>query len=194
MTAARWQRLSTKAYGLFLHLSLVALAVFTLLLVRDNRQLRSQNAPPEVAQLAVDRIVEPVAVTGLDGISRTLEWNTSGPDRLLLVFTTSCPACLQNQVAWRSLHAALDDDVEIIGISLDGPAATQTYREAQDLTFEVVMASDRQAFTAAYGISAVPTTFHIDGDGRIQGVWRGGLSADQIAEVEAVASRSQDLG
>ena len=173
-----------KLYAIFLHAALVSLAATSLYGAHQNQQLR-QQLYPELVQLEVGERAKPVVIENLDGDSRLLAWDDADQDRLLLVFTTSCPACKQNQAVWKSLYRELSDDVEIVGISLDSPEVTRTYREAHDLPFEVVVAADREAFASAYEISVVPFTFHIAGDGRVQGVWRGMLSDAQLAEIEA---------
>ncbi len=173
-----------KPYAIFLHFSLVALAATSLYGVHQNQQLR-QQLNPEIDQLEAGQRVEAVAVENLDGDPRLLTWEDNDRDRILLVFTTSCPACKQNQTAWQSLYRELGNDVDIVGISLDSPEATRAYREDLDLPFEVVMAVDREAFASAYEISVVPLTFHIAGDGLVKAVWTGVLSDAQLAEVEA---------
>jgi len=176
-----------KLYGIFLHVALVALTITSLYGAHQNQKLR-QRLDPETVQLEVGQQVKPVTVNSLDGDSRLLSWDDTNPDRLLLVFTTSCPACKQNQVFWQSLHRTLDNDVEIVGISLDSPEATRIYREEHGLPFEVVVAADREAFASAYEISVVPFTFHIAGDGSVQGAWRGVLTDANLTEVEASIS------
>ncbi len=100
------------------------------------------------------------------------------------MFTTSCPACKENQAAWRSIYDRIDPKVEVVGISLDSIEATRLYREEYNLPFEVVVAKDPSAFTTDYKVPTVPTTLHISREGRVRGVWRGVLDSARQMEVE----------
>ncbi len=179
-------RTKPSMYAVFLHLTLVALAAFSLFLLNDNQELRA-GLSPSVPQLEAGAQVDAVAVTRADGTEDVLSWDAAGRDRLLFVFTTTCPACQQNQDAWRDLHASVGDAVDVVGISLSDAQATAGYREALDLPFEVVLPAQRDAFTTAFEVSVVPFTFHIAADGTVRGAWRGGLDPERLAEVEAGA-------
>lgn len=178
----------TKLYPIFLHVALIALAATTLAVVHENRRLVELSAPAEPL-LEVGSSVEAIAVYGLDGLPRNLAWDATGANRLLLVFTTSCPACKQNQEAWRALHLDIGADVEVVGISLSSAEATLAYRDDHDLPFDVVVAADREAFAAAYEIQVVPFTVLLGRDGRVDGVWQGVLSTDQQTEVTSSIRR-----
>ncbi|MEM7357435.1 MAG: TlpA disulfide reductase family protein, partial [Acidobacteriota bacterium] len=168
-------------YSAFLHCALVALAVLTARLAYENHQLKQ---PPEVAQLEIGASVEAVPVQTLAGSEQTLGWaSQDAKERLLLVFTTTCPACKENQTTWRALYEQVGGSVEVVGISLDQLEATRAYRQVQDLPFPVVIPRDPEAFTQGYEISAVPLTLHIGGDGRVKGSWLGALTAEQLTDL-----------
>ena len=170
-------------YSIFLHVALIALAATTLGLTKQKRDLLAALSPA-APQIEVGTSVGAFDVQHLDGDASTLDWNTDR-SRLLFVFTTTCPACKQNQEAWRALSEATDDRVDILGVSLDTLEATSAYRSEHELPFEVVVAADREAFAGAYQVSAVPTTLLVSSDGRVQGVWTGALSTEQQADVAA---------
>lgn len=173
-----------KVYGVVLHLALVALCGVTLLLVQQNRELRNvltPNPPP----IKTGYTAAATEVAGLDGTVRTLSWPAAERDHLLLVFTTTCPACQDNQGPWQALHERLGEDLDVLGVSLDPVDATVAYREEQRLPFQTVAATNREAFVEAFDISAVPFTVHIGSDGKVHGAWRGVLSSKQIGQIEA---------
>ncbi len=174
--------MNAKIYPAFLHVSLILLLAISVVLVRQNHALREQLTPRD-SHIQVGQVVGPVEVANLDGEARVLAWDDAERDRLLLVFTTTCPACAQNQGVWQALHRQLGDRLEVIGVSLDDPDLTRVYREAHELEFDVVTAADREGFLADYEISSVPLTLRISPDGRVRGAWSGGLSDDQMSEV-----------
>ena len=180
---------NVKVYPVFLHVMLIGLGIAVLILAQQNAQLR-QALYPVVPQLEAGDQVGAVKASDLSGAPRALEWQGAEQDRLLLVFTTVCQACRQNQSAWRTLNERVGNNLEVVGISLDTAEMTQAYRDEHDLPFEVVVADDRQDFTASYEIPAVPFTIHVDGNGKVLGSWRGKLSEERLAEIaSSVISR-----
>lgn len=166
----------SKLYPIFLHAVLIALGIAVLVVTRENVRLRGLLAPG-VSSLQAGTPAEPVDVLSLDGTPARLGGSPEDAGRLLLVFTTRCPACKQNQEAWRQLHAAVGDAIDVVGLSLDDPTATRAYRDELGLPFDVVVPADRERFASTYDIPVVPSTILIGGDGRIRGVWQGGLTA-----------------
>ncbi|MEM7587521.1 MAG: TlpA disulfide reductase family protein [Acidobacteriota bacterium] len=166
--------MSTKLYPIFLHLALIGLAATTLAVVQENRRLVEQMTP-DPPRLELGTVIAPVAAVDLDGTPRTLAWDAAAKDRLLLVFTTSCPACKQNLEAWVSLHRELGGAVEVVGISLSDAEATRAYVDAYDLPFDVVLAANSEALAVALEVQLVPFTVWVDSEGHVRGVWEGVL-------------------
>lgn len=177
-------------YAAFLHLALVGLAVTVGLLVHQNRELRQQLQPPPPARsaLEVGQAIEAVDLQPLDEsgespVASSLDFASGEKDRLLLVFTTTCPACRANQENWRRLHEQVGDSVDVVGISLSDREETQAYRSDLDLPFPVALPQDRKLFSEKLSISAIPMTIRIGADGRVRGSWLGTLTEAQLAEV-----------
>ncbi|MEO1085963.1 MAG: hypothetical protein AAFY88_17125, partial [Acidobacteriota bacterium] len=59
-------------YGAFLHVALIGLAVVTMLLVRENRELRSQLPPPAEPRIVAGDVVAPFGVLEQDGTETVL--------------------------------------------------------------------------------------------------------------------------
>ncbi|MDA8021100.1 MAG: TlpA family protein disulfide reductase [Thermoanaerobaculia bacterium] len=171
-------------YSLVLHVALIGLCVVTVLLAGENRRLKQQLAPPANGP-AVGESVEPIRWLPLDGDETTLDFASSGRDSLLFVFTTDCPACRETQSSWRDLHSNLAPAVDVVGISLSGPAETRSYRDDLGLSYRVGVPVEQQALVRALSISGVPVTLRVGPDGRIVGSWSGTLSAVQVSEVAA---------
>lgn len=179
------------AYSIFLHLSLLVLATTTVLLARQNRQL-FHRLDPEIPQLQVGATLGPIEALLMNHQPLDLTWKERPNERLLLVFTTSCPACLENQERWKALHALMDDNVELIGLSLDDPTTTAAYVETLSLPFDVVSVADRQRFLTEVEIPVVPFTIHADRTGRVLGAWSGALSNIQLEEIDASVSERKN--
>ncbi len=168
----------------FLYLSLAGLCVLVLVLAEQNREFRAQLSP-EVLQLESGDVVADFSAVNLDGRVQNLNWSENSKERLLLVFTTTCQACQQNQDNWRSLSERVGSQVEIWGISLDPAEATLAYRNENTLPFPVLLPQDRKAFTDTFKVSLVPSTIHIGAGGRVQGAWSGTLSKKDLAHLKS---------
>lgn len=169
-------------YSAFLHLVLIALAVQVVFLVNENKKLLQRNQPP---QLAAGDQLEPMPVMQLGGADTVLDFGPSAEETVLLVFTTTCPVCEDNQVAWRELYERFDEHFSIMGISIGEMASTEEYASAHSLPFPVFVPKEPQGFSTRYKIPAVPQTIHLDRDGKVKNQWAGPLpreSFDQLAE------------
>lgn len=170
-------------YSALLHVALVALCIVTTLLALENHRLKAMMAGPGPGGPVVGQQVEPLGWLPLDGEETTLDLASGDQDSLLLVFTTDCPACRENQDAWKALHEDLGDSVNIVGVSLSELDATLGYRDAHALPFPVGVSTDPGLFTESLAITGVPMTIRVDSEGRVLGSWTGTLSDVQLAEV-----------
>lgn len=170
------------AYSVFLHVLLIVQAVLLVALIQQNRKLQ-RFKPPAIAQLKVGETVKPVEVSGLDGEKKTMEWTESNQDKLLLIFTTTCPICSENLEAWRTLQNDLEEQVDVLGISLDEVGATRAFRDENDLLFPMFIPTDLGGFAEDYRISGVPTTILVGSGGQVRGAWPGRLDEQATSEV-----------
>lgn len=178
--------MSGKAYGIVLHIALLTLCGVTLVLAQQNRRFHKMMNP-EPPPIKTGYQATTIEVSTLDGSARTLAWPTSEQERLLFIFTTTCPACQENQSNWQALHQRMGRDLEIIGVSLDPIETTASYRAELQFPFEIMSVVNREAFLDDFDIATVPFTLHIDADGVVRGAWRGVLSSDTLDQIEASA-------
>lgn len=164
-------------YSVFLHLALVALSIQVVVL--SNRG----TLPEPIERVAIGDVVEPFAARDLAGGQRTLDPKGGDRDTLLLVFTTSCPACQENIPSWVELWERYQRDYEIVGVSVDEPEATVDYVARNLLPFPVVVPDDSEGFPRRYGIPGVPHTLWLSPEGRVREVWGGILGPDQLDEL-----------
>lgn len=178
-------QLKARSYSFTLHALLVMMALLVAGLARENRQLKQAMKPLE--PLAAGAEAPAIAARDLSGQEETLELDAASQETLLLVFTTTCPACRDNQAAWRALTQANQDRFQIVGVSLEDLETTASYREAEALPYRVLLPADNDRFSADYGINQIPLTFHIGRDGKVRDVWPGVLSDAVLAQFEATS-------
>ncbi len=179
--------MGSKLYTVFLHSSLVAMIAISMSLVWQIRFLRAQLAPGEMDQIEAGEMVDAIDVTHLSGESAVLSWHDAQRDRLLLIFTTTCPACKENQPTWQEIHGELGEHLDIVGVSLDPLEATRAYEQAYALPYDVVTVADRQRFVTDLNIPAIPFTLHVASNGSVLGAWRGILTPEQQRQLTATA-------
>ena len=174
-------------YFIALHVGLVALCAVVVLLTLENRRMRELLAPQPGGPVAGQN-VDAFLWQSLEGEESTLEFASAEQESLLLVFTTDCPACQKNQDAWRELHQAVGQDVNVVGISLSDLDATRNYSQAHGLTFPVGVPAEPQDFIQKLAISGVPTTIRVGADGRVVESWSGALSERLLSELSKSSS------
>lgn len=170
-------------YQISIHVLLLGLAIMVVALAHQNRTLRALATSPEATRLAVGEEIPPIAVRDLEGNADLLRFAGSDRESLVLVFTTTCGACQQNQGNWRSLYEALREHYDVVGLSLDDVGETASYKEINQLPFRTFVAEDARRFVLDNKVFEVPYTIHLDRDGRIRRSWLGVLSDDSLAEL-----------
>ena len=150
------------------------------------------DAAGTVSTRRVPESLPPIALPGLDGAIHPLsEWN--GKVRLVNFWATWCEPCRREIPLLRSLrreHAR--DDLEIIGIAIDTPAATQQYTQSQGIDYPVLVGEEGGlAAATALGMDLVlPFSVFADRQGRIVTLKIGELHRD---EVEFILARIADV-
>ena len=180
-------------YSTFLHLTLAALTVVSFLLMNENRALRGAIGPREITP-EVGELLQPIAGRGLDGQSVEIVFEHSEREKMLLVFTTTCPACKQNLGNWQVLWERYRENYDIVGISIDSIEATRSYVEANDLPFDIVVPEEPAEFSLQYRIAGVPETIHASIDGRVEKVWLGILPERFLEEMAPGDIQLSELG
>ncbi|MEM1180324.1 MAG: thioredoxin family protein [Acidobacteriota bacterium] len=172
--AVRW-------YPFLLYATLLTCCALVLLLAQENRQLEKRLYQASLAAAGGPEIsaqLSDIAVTELDGVDSTLVLGNAEQESVMLVFTTSCPACQQNVEPWLDLHRRFGEHYEFTAVSLDPLVATHIYAEANELPYRVVIPKDRSAFQESLNIKKVPQTLVVDAAGRVKIVQPGVLSEE----------------
>lgn len=170
-------------YSVFLHLAVLALVVEVLYLYQQNRDLRTLQNASRPPALSVGETVDPIAVRTLNGSPETLDPVGAERETVLLVFTTTCPFCVENQDTWKELYDRHRDTYDVVGLSIDSLDATRDYVDRHRLPFPVVVPDDPQAFPRDYRIPGVPQTLVVDREGRVRRTWPGVLAEDTLEQL-----------
>jgi peroxiredoxin len=125
-------------------------------------------------------------LTGLDGSTRTLEDILAGGPALLAFYKISCPVCQLTAPYLERL--ALNNAVQVIGISQDDAHATRGFTERFGVTFPTLLDLSSEDYPAsnAYGITSVPSLFLLERDGTILRAFNG-FSKRDFEEIGARA-------
>jgi peroxiredoxin len=93
---------------------------------------------------------------------------------LLAFFKISCPVCRFTFPFLERLHRQ-DPGFQIVGISQDDPAGTETFWSEHGLTFACLLDEATEGYPAsnAFGISHVPSLFLVEPDGHVSSVIEG---------------------
>ncbi len=165
---------------------ILLLTVEVIVLAYQNRELKAalENRQHSMEPLKRGEKVEPPLVQSLDGGSFQLTFQDPAKKYLFFVFSTSCPHCEKNLVAWNSIAAKLKSTgCFIVGMSINSVKETQEYAAVKGAHFYMVSVQKDTSFSRRYHILGVPETILVGGDGVVEGAWVGELSAEQSDQI-----------
>ncbi|QTD46935.1 TlpA family protein disulfide reductase [Ottowia testudinis] len=85
---------------------------------------------------------------------------------VLNFWATWCPPCVEEMPALQALHDTVDDDVQVISVSVkDSAPAVRRFVKSHQVTFPVLLDA-RGELASRWGVKSVPTTVLIDKQGR----------------------------
>lgn len=120
-------------------------------------------------------------LSDLSGQAITLS-ELRGKPVLLNFWATWCPPCRREMPDLQAFQAQYGDQVTVLGINwAEDPPTVRSFLERYGITYTNVLDRQGKAFVA-YRLTGIPTTFFLDEEGVIRGVWLGPLKTDKIAE------------
>jgi peroxiredoxin len=137
--------------------------------------------PPKTSQPAPDFVAK-----NLKGQDVKLS-DFNGKVVLLNFWATWCGACIEEMNSMQNLYSTLQaDGVEVLAVSIDrwNEDRIQEYVKNKKLTFPVLLDQD-QKVRKKYHVMGLPTSYLIDGEGKIRGYASGARTWD--------SADSQDL-
>ena len=121
--------------------------------------------PPKTSQPAPDFVVK-----NLKGQDVMLS-DFNGKVVLLNFWATWCAACREEMASMQNLYSSLGKDgVEVLAVSIDrwNEDRIQKYVEKNNLTFPVLL-DQNQKVRKQYHVRGIPTSYLIDGEGKLRG-------------------------
>jgi len=175
---------SGRWFSTTLGLLAAALAVMVLLLARQNLALKhrlaeaAEGGAPAPSFEVGERFEAPRLLDATGAPATPLADDGAAP-ALVLVFSSTCPACRATFGTWGdSARRAAELGVAVVGIRLDavpGEDPRTTLPPAIDFP---VYAVDPASPGAMRKVRSVPTTVVLGADGRVAATWSGTLDAD----------------
>jgi len=103
---------------------------------------------------------------------------------LLLVFSSTCPACYANLPAWRQVTAAVGDASTVLAVGLERDrSAARAYAETHLPAAHSVFPKDARRFVGTFGVDIVPFTALVDAGGVVRFVRQGSLDSTAVTSL-----------
>ena len=115
------------------------------------------------------RVAPDFALQDLDGNTVKLS-DSAGQIRIVDFWATWCPPCLEEIPMYKEIHEEYGSKgVRILGVSLDDEGAEQVrpFAEQNQIPYTLLVGEDAQEVADEFGAPGLPTTYVIDGQGRI---------------------------
>ena len=120
-------------------------------------------------------------LTGTDGQAVSLS-ELSGQNRPILLnfWVSSCAPCVQEIPHLQDFYEQYQDQVRIVGVNWsEDPARVQAFLRDKGVTYPNLI--DRQGkAVVAYRLTGTPTSFFIDENQVIRGVWLGPITVESL--------------
>ncbi|SHN75586.1 TlpA family protein disulfide reductase [Desulfitobacterium chlororespirans] len=125
-------------------------------------------------------------VYGTDGTEHRLS-DFRGKPVVLNFWASWCPPCREEMPHFNEVYAQYKDDVTFLMVDLvDGQRETeesgQAFVDQEGYDFPIYLDKNHQA-ASVYGVSTIPTTLFIDGEGYIETGYRGPLKKSTLETI-----------
>jgi len=151
---------------------------------RKQKEMIRQFAEHSAGLLEVgDRLPPALELAAPDGTHHRFPFSADQPPRLLLVFNTRCPACVETLPSWNRLAQTVGGAVELVAVTSDSPAEVSDYVRQHATSFSAYSFHDAD-YREILGISFVPHTILVDASGTVLGIWPGALSSERAGKIE----------
>jgi thiol-disulfide isomerase/thioredoxin len=149
-------------------------------LLRANRTLRISSSWSPL-KVEVTRGVLVKAVSGLDFENRTVDIPTFGKKAtVLMCFSPVCPFCEKNWPSWSLLiNSVGDKNVNFVVVDLTSDATPEFLASKHIGRAQVIHRLNPQD-VVTLDLALTPQTVVIGGDSKVEKVWTGVLSADDL--------------
>jgi hypothetical protein len=171
-----------------LNFLLCSAGISLIVLVRQNRELKSAVLFPSPSTVRLDQVDE-LGGMDLDGKFRSVPM--AGPLHLLL-FTFS-PSCSQCQLS-QPLETRISAEAKKLGwqtlwISRGARGPTKSYCEANNIDLSETLVNPPFETYVKLGMAAVPQVIAFGSGGRVEQVWKGRLDEGTASQISSFLAR-----
>ena len=175
----------THLWSILLIVLVIAMGVEILLLVQENRQLRSALTERRGPFTILNPEEKVPPLVGIDQKGEEVKVEYPSPQLTVLFwFSAACPSCEHNVEFWRELHQEHGSGgFRFFGTTTPGEGKTEEFEKKFRLEFPVLTVSD-YSLLDQYKVEVIPQTMLIDQRGVVLKVWPGPLSDNYKMEIE----------
>lgn len=172
-----------RAYNVALAVLVVGLFAENIVLVRQNRQLKS---PTSFGQFAAKpgSVIASIVAVGTDSKIREIPLSESSRYFLLISFSPGCPTCRDNQAAFTRLFSiAAKSGWQPLWVSRDDLRSTAQYGLQNGIASSSLLSEPTYGTYVALHMNLVPQVIAVSPGGRIENVWTGELTPKAEANI-----------
>ena len=185
-----------KALNIVLPLLLIAVMAENLILLRQNRRLKTQSPLPSALVIHRDEPLHDIGGVGFDSRFHTVEMPRSTAEHLLIfTFSPTCPECVASRDSDRELSAqAKKLGWRTVWISRSGNLEEiRAFCNASGIPLEEVLLNVPYSTYLRLGLAAVPQVVAVGENGKVDEVWLGRLTAESANSAAQFLSEHPSL-
>lgn len=161
-------------------LLIVGLVSVNILLLWQNRKMRTQLSKRQPEKLEIGDFVHSFTAKDLKGETVSIDFSDKSKKRVFLYFTPTCLYCKQQFPEWKELlFQAKDKNVQVLGI-VNEDESKETIEKYLN-SFNCGMNSENplqvlfvpEEILQKYKLNLTPTTVLLSADGRVEQYWLG---------------------
>lgn len=169
---------------------IILLAVSTLLIVMNfyllhqNLALRAAIASTQNSTPQEGDVLNDLEGTNLDDVEMRITFQDNSHKRVLFFFRTNCKFCHKQMNLWKSLKMQVDSSkFQFIAVTAEKESAgVREFLGVYDVDdWDVIKIRPEDALKARFGVT--PITTIVDQSGRIEKLWTGLWTTDQIQTI-----------
>lgn len=141
-----------------------------------DKAAKSEERAPELGYRA-----PAFTLTGADGEATSLsELSQAGKPIMLNFWASSCAPCIQEIPHLQEFYERYQDQVKIVGINwAEDPAQVRSFLQDKGVTYPNLLDRQGKAFVS-YRLTGTPTSYFIDQDQVVRGVWLGPITGESL--------------
>ena len=174
----------TRTIGLVGLLTISLLLLLNVVLLIQNRALKSAERKAVGVSLSEGRSMPAIAGFDLAGRERVFEWNTDTRKTLLFCFSPRCGYCKANMPNWLAIIKTIDRSAfRVVMVSSISEGAKE-YLDQYNIRDIPVLIEPSPTVLVDYAMHVTPQTVLLDPGGRIENAWPGVFTQQQKPLIE----------